>query len=152
MITDPRFYAAAVPAVLLMGVSKSGFGAGFGALAVPLMALAVPVPQAAAIMLPLLAVMDVVNLRNFMREFDRSLIRLLLPAGLLGTLVGTALFRLLDAHTVAATVGALTLLFVAQRQLFPPHPDARRRRAHGASCSAWPRASPASSRMPAARR
>lgn len=58
MITDPWFYAAAVPAVVLMGLSKSGFGAGFGALAVPLMALAVPVPQAAAIMLPLLAIMD----------------------------------------------------------------------------------------------
>ena len=40
LITDPSFYAVAVPAVLLMGVSKSGFGAGFGALATPLMALA----------------------------------------------------------------------------------------------------------------
>lgn len=41
LITDPYFYAVAVPAVLLMGVSKSGFGSGFGALAVPLMELAV---------------------------------------------------------------------------------------------------------------
>ena len=49
LITDPYFYAVAVPAVLLMGISKSGFGAGFGSLAVPLMALAVTVPQAAAI-------------------------------------------------------------------------------------------------------
>ena len=42
IITDPHFYAVAVPAVLMLGVSKSGFGAGFGSLAVPLMALAVP--------------------------------------------------------------------------------------------------------------
>ena len=54
VIEDPAFYAVAVPAVLLMGLAKSGFGAGFGALATPLMALAIPVPQAAAIMLPLL--------------------------------------------------------------------------------------------------
>ena len=53
-ITDPWFYAAAIPAVLLMGLAKSGFLMGFGALATPLMALALPVPQAAAIMLPLL--------------------------------------------------------------------------------------------------
>ncbi len=53
LITDPLFYAVAVPAVLLVGICKSGFGAGFGALGVPLMALAVPVPQAVA-MLPLL--------------------------------------------------------------------------------------------------
>ena len=34
-ITDPYFYAVTIPAVLLLGVSKSGFGAGFGALAAP---------------------------------------------------------------------------------------------------------------------
>ena len=39
-ITDPFFYAVAIPAVFLVGLSKSGFGAGFGSLAVPLMALA----------------------------------------------------------------------------------------------------------------
>ena len=44
-ITDPWFYAVSIPAVLLLGLSKSGFGAGFGSLAVPMMALAVSVPQ-----------------------------------------------------------------------------------------------------------
>lgn len=43
VITDLSFYFVAVPAVVLLGVSKSGFGAGFGALAVPMMALAVSV-------------------------------------------------------------------------------------------------------------
>jgi len=79
LIDDPAFYAVAIPAVLMMGLAKSGFGAGFGALAVPLMALAIPVPQAAAIMLPLLAIMDALGLAAFLRDFDRSLIRLLLP-------------------------------------------------------------------------
>jgi uncharacterized protein len=63
-ITDPWFYAIAVPAVLLMGLSKSGFASGFGALATPLMALTIPVPQAAAIMLPLLMVMDATGLQQ----------------------------------------------------------------------------------------
>lgn len=124
VITDPAFYAVAVPAVLLMGVSKSGFGAGFGALAVPLMALAVPVPQAAAILLPLLLVMDVLGLAALVKEADRDLLRLLLPAGLLGTVIGTVLFGLLPAHVVAGVVGALTLLFLAQRLFFPAHADA----------------------------
>jgi hypothetical protein len=35
LITDPYSYAVTVPAVLLLGVSKSGFGAAFGSLAVP---------------------------------------------------------------------------------------------------------------------
>ena len=107
-----------------MGLSKSGFASGFGALATPLMALAIPVPQAAAIMLPLLLVMDGVGLKALFALRDRALIRLLLPAGLLGTVIGTLLFGLLSSKTVAGIVGALTLLFLAQRMLFPPHADA----------------------------
>lgn len=124
MITDPAFFAVAIPAVLLMGLSKSGFGAGFGALAVPLMALAVPVPQAAAIMLPLLAVMDAFGLAALWRERDRALIRLLLPAGLMGTVLGTLLFGWLSGPVVAGIVGALTLGFLAVRRFFPPRADA----------------------------
>lgn len=132
LIRDPVFYMVAVPAVLLMGLAKSGFLGGFGSLAVPVMALAVPVPQAAAIMLPLLFVMDAAGLQQLWKERDRALLRLLLPAGLLGTVVGTVLFGLLSGKTVAAVVGGLTLLFLAQRLLFPPKADdARPSRALG---------------------
>lgn len=123
LIHDAAFYAVAVPAVLMMGLSKSGFLGGFGSLAVPLMALVIPVPQAAAIMLPLLLVMDATGLQQLWRHCDRALLRLLLPAGLLGTVVGTLLFGVLSTKTVAAVVGALTLLFLAQRLLFPPRAD-----------------------------
>lgn len=124
VITDPAFYAVAIPAVLLVGISKSGFGAGFGALGVPLMALAVPVPQAAAIMLPLLGIMDLLGLQALARQADRRLLRLLMPAGLLGIVVGWALFGLLPAKAVAGLVGAITLVFLAIRTAFPPQADA----------------------------
>lgn len=124
ILTDPAFYALAAPAVVLLGLSKSGFGAGFGALAVPMMALAVPVPQAAAILLPLLAIMDALGLKALWREREAPLLALLLPAGLVGTLVGFALFSWLSARTVAAMVGAVTLVFLAIRMLRPPQPEA----------------------------
>lgn len=123
LITDPLFYAAAIPAVLMLGISKSGFGAGFGALAVPLMALVVTVPQAAAILMPVLLLTDLLGMAAFRRNFDMKLVKFLVPCGLLGTLIGFLLFRLLDSRMVAGIVGLLTLLFLAQRLLFPPKPD-----------------------------
>ena len=123
LIADPYFYAVTIPAVLLLGVSKSGFGAGLGSLAVPVMALAVTVPQAAAILMPVLLVMDVMGMAAFRKDLDLRLLRFLLPFGLLGIVVGALLFKVLDAHTVAGVVGVFTLLFLAQRLLFPPQPD-----------------------------
>ena len=119
-IADWHFYAVAVPAVLLLGISKSGFGAGFGSLAVPLMALSVTVPQAAAILMPVLLVMDLLGIAAFRKDFDRALLKFLLPWGLLGIVVGTLSFQLLQARWVAGIVGVFTLLFLAQRLLFPP--------------------------------
>ncbi len=123
LISGWHFYAVAIPAVLLLGVSKSGFGAGFGSLAVPLMAMAVTVPQAAAILMPLLLVMDVLGLAAYRRNFDYKLLKFLIPWGLLGTVIGTLLFKLLEPRVVAGVVGGFTLLFLAQRVLFPPRTD-----------------------------
>lgn len=125
IISDPWFYAAAIPAVFLTGLSKSGFATGIGALSVPLLALTISVPQAAAVMMPLLLLADLIGLRMFRREFDAKLLRFFLPFGLLGVVIGTLTFKLLSAHVVAGCVGAFTLLFLAQRLFFPPKADAK---------------------------
>jgi len=123
VISDPFFYMVSVPAVLLLGVSKSGFGAGFGSLAVPMMALAVPVPQAAAILMPVLLLMDLLGMAAFRKDFDRDLLKFLLPFGVLGIVIGALLFRSIQPHALAGIVGAFTLAFLAQRLVFPPRPD-----------------------------
>ena len=126
LIADPWFYAVAVPAILLTGLSKSGFASGFGSLAVPMMALTMPVPQAAAIVQPLLAAWDAATLQHLRRPVDGGLTRLLLPWGLVGTVVGWLLFGVLSAAAVSGLTGALTLAFLAQRLLWPPRADRRR--------------------------
>jgi uncharacterized protein len=119
VITDPLFYALAVPAVLMTGLAKSGFASGFGTLATPLLALAVSAPQAAAVMLPLLLVMDATNLHQLWRDRDAVLVRRLVPWGVLGIGIGTLLFGLLSAKAVSGLLGALTLAFLAQRLFIP---------------------------------
>ena len=84
------------------------------------MALAVTVPQAAAILMPVLLLVDLLGLAAFRRNFDRALLKFLIPFGLIGTAVGALLFTVLNAHVVAGIVGGCTLLFLAQRLVFPP--------------------------------
>ena len=90
MITDPWFYAAAIPAVFLFGVAKGGFGGGLGTLSVPLMALVVSPVQAAAILLPLLCLMDLVSLWEYRFKWIWSELRALLPGSMIGIVAGTA--------------------------------------------------------------
>ena len=121
--SDPLFYLAAVPAILLIGISKSGFGSGFGSLAVPLMALTVTVPEAAAVLMPLLFILDLLALRAYRQAYDRPLLYMLLPWSMVGVLIGFLLFKFLNAHIVEGVVGVFALGFVAQRVLFPPSPQ-----------------------------
>jgi uncharacterized protein len=123
ILHDPWFYATAIPAVLIMGISKSGFGVGFGSMAVPLMALTISVPQAAAVMMPLLLVIDLLGLHVFKKDFDKKLLRFMLPFGLIGILLGTFLFKYMSSSLISGVVGFLTLLFLAQRFFFPPDPQ-----------------------------
>lgn len=125
VIQDPWFYAVAVPAALLIGLSKSGL-TGFGALATPLLAMTVPVPQAAAIMLPVLLFADAFGLKRLWKERDPALLAWLLPFGMLGILAGFLLFGVFSTATVSGVLGGLTLAFLAQRLLVPPRPDGPR--------------------------
>ena len=118
MITDPWFYAAAIPAILLMGISKGGFGSGAGMFATPLMALVVPIPQAAAILLPILCVMDVAGLWAYRGKFSRENMKLILVGGVLGVLLGTLTFRYFHEAWIRILLGALAVGFVAQRYAF----------------------------------
>lgn len=117
MIGDPFFWLAAIPGVLLFGISKGGFAGGFGIVTVPLMALAVSPVQAAAILLPILLAMDVGAVLAYRKTWDRGLMKVLLPAGLLGTVIGTATFRLLSADAIKLLLGAIAIGFVLYRAL-----------------------------------
>ncbi|HYC38392.1 MAG TPA: sulfite exporter TauE/SafE family protein [Usitatibacter sp.] len=115
MIAEPWFYAVAIPAILLMGISKGGFGSGAGLFATPLMALAVPIPQAAAILLPILIVMDIAGLWAYRGVFSRENMRLILAGGVTGVALGTLTFRYFDEAWIRIILGLMAVGFVLQR-------------------------------------
>ncbi len=132
MITDPWFFAAAIPAVLLFGISKGGFGGGLGVAAVPLMALVVSPLQAAAILLPILCVMDLVALWKFRGKWIWPELRTLLPASLIGIFAGTILFEYMSASIVRLIVGFVAITFTL-------HYWINKARANSAALTEYPR-------------
>jgi len=111
MITDWVFYAFAIPAVILVGLGKGGFS-GLGLLSFPLMALVAPPIQAAAIILPILMVQDLVGIWAFRREFSRQNLKLMVPGALLGLLVGYLFARTVSSAIILLLVGLISTVFV----------------------------------------
>jgi uncharacterized protein len=111
LITDPFFYFAAIPAVILYGIAKGGFAGSFGIVAVPVMALAVSPLQAAAILLPILCAMDIVTMWKYRGRWKLSELTLLIPASLIGIAVGTLLFRHMSPAVIRLLLGTIALVF-----------------------------------------
>ena len=117
MLTDPAFYLVSVPAVMLYGIAKGGFGGAVAILAVPLMALVMSPTQAAAILLPILVVMDAVVVRTYWGVFDRRALQLLLPGALVGIGLGFLTAGAMDDNYMRVLVGLISTLFGAQQLL-----------------------------------
>lgn len=111
LISDPVFYLAAIPAVTFLGLSKGGF-AGVGLMATPLLALVLPPLQAAAILLPILLLQDVISVYVYRNDWDAWNLEVMLP----GAAGGICLAWLLAAHVsdahVRLAVGLIALGFV----------------------------------------
>lgn len=114
MIDDPLFYLAAIPAVLLTGLSKGGLGAAFGFAAVPLLALVISPVRAAGLMLPILLMSDVVAMWSYRRQFRADLVWHLAPAALFGTILGWATASYVSDDAVRLVVGLISIVFVAR--------------------------------------
>lgn len=112
MITDPWFYAAAIPAIFIVGLSKGGFGGALALIGVPVMALVISPVKAAAIMLPILVVMDMVGVWSYRRLFDKEVLYDMLPPAILGIGAGWALAAYVSEDQVRLVIGLVSLWFV----------------------------------------
>jgi hypothetical protein len=110
MITDPLFYALAIPAVILVGLSKGGF-AGVGALGTPLLAQVISPVKAAAILLPILILQDSVGVWAFRREWSGRVLALMLPSAAAGIFLGYVLALHVTGDAVSLAVGLISIAF-----------------------------------------
>jgi uncharacterized membrane protein YfcA len=134
LISDPRFYAVAIVAVVLTGISKGGIGAA-GGFSVPVLSLVISPVQAAAIMLPILILMDVIGVYAYRRDWDRRNMTIILPAGLAGIGVGWLTFRYLNDDYIRVLLGLIACGFVAFSVLAGPPRPARPSRLKGYLCA-----------------
>jgi len=111
IITDPCFYILAIPAVLLYGMAKGGLGPAVGAIVVPAMSLVINPVQAAAILLPILCVMDIFAVWSFRKTFDIHHLKILIPAGIAGIVIASLLMGHLPPNAIRMIIGIIAVAF-----------------------------------------
>lgn len=114
LLGDPVTLVVLALAVILLGLAKGGL-AGVGALATPLAALVLPPMIAAALLLPILIVQDVVSVWSFRKTWDGWIIGWMLPGAAVGIAAGYFLAEQVDEPKLMAALGAITLVFGVYR-------------------------------------
>lgn len=99
---------------LMIGFAKGGFG-GLGVLLTPILALVLPVTLAVGVLLPMLMVGDVFALSMYWKEWDTDLVKRMLPAGIVGAILGTFLLSWLSPDHLRIILGIFVLLVVAYK-------------------------------------
>ena len=110
---DPLILALAIPAVILSGISKGGFGSGVSFAASAILALVLPPGIALAVMLPLLMLIDVVALPAYWRKWHPVMIRDLSLGAIPGVLIGALIIAVVPVDAFRALIGFICLAFVA---------------------------------------
>jgi uncharacterized membrane protein YfcA len=111
MSGEMQFYLVAVPAVIVLGLSKGGF-TGLSSLAMPMMSLVISPVRAAAIVLPVLIVQDWVSVWAFRRDFSPRNLLILIPASIIGVAAGWLLAARVSEDAVRLAVGVISIAFV----------------------------------------
>jgi len=111
MSGETQFYLVAIPAVILLGLSKGGFS-GLSSLAMPMMSLVASPVRAAAIVLPILLVQDWLSVWAFRRDFSSRNLVILIPSSMIGVGVGWLLAARVSDDAVRLAIGVISIVFV----------------------------------------
>ncbi|UCV17873.1 sulfite exporter TauE/SafE family protein [Ferribacterium limneticum] len=110
-------WAVTALAILITGISKSGLGGALGGLAVPFLSIWISPRDAAAVMLPILIVMDLVGIRAWRGKADWHDLKIMIPGALTGIVIGSLTFGVMPDHLVKSLVGLIAVCFSLDRLL-----------------------------------
>lgn len=110
LLSDPLALALAIVAVIVLGLAKGGFS-GLGALATPVLALTLPPVTAAALLLPILLVQDVVSVWSFRKSWSGWIIGWMLPGAALGVALAAVFAASVPEAQVLLLLGIITAAF-----------------------------------------
>ena len=130
IITEPQFYAVAIPAVIFLGLAKGGF-TGVSTAATPLLALYLPPLEAAALLLPIVVCQDAISVRVYWRELSVWNLKVLLPGAALGIGVAWLFASYVSDDAIRILIGFTALAFVASVWFRPGHTKPKKRTALG---------------------
>lgn len=131
IISDPVFYLVAIPAILMFGMSKGGFGGGISSLSIPLMAFVIDPITAAAIVLPILIGMDAVAIWKFRHSWEKKHINIMLPAAVIGIVIASLLMGQLSTDSLKVLIGLVAISFCLKQWFFTAISDKKPGRLEG---------------------
>ncbi len=105
------FFLSVVPAIILYGIAKSGLGGSISLISVPLMTIVMPLQQALAIILPILIFSDIIAVYRFRKEFDFSILKVIVPFAAIGIIIGSLTFSYFSEILLKLIVGIMGFLF-----------------------------------------
>lgn len=112
------FWSFVGAAILIQGISKSGFGGAAGILSVPLMMLVMPVEQVLAALLPLLIVCDMNAIYHHWHNKDWKTVRAFYIPAIAGVLIGAGVWWWMGRENIniyeipiKRFVGVIAILF-----------------------------------------
>ena len=111
---DAQTLLVAIIAVFLVGLSKGGLGGAFALMGVPVLSLVMPPMQAAALLLPVLLMMDGISVWTWRGWCDRATLWHMLPSAMVGIVIGALTAAITSEAFVRLIVGVLALGFVAR--------------------------------------
>ncbi len=111
------FWLFVAAAVMIQGISKSGFAGGAGVLSLPLMMLVMPVDKVAATLLPLLILLDMNAIYHHRHNKNWTVIRQIYLPSIIGILLGALVWWQIG-HAGVETYGGYIKRFVGVMAVF----------------------------------